>query len=68
MIKYKSIQLIHLKFWHYKYFSGTAGINSWKSNGMSEENTESITKSESLFVPGFVGYYVLQDKILIDTV
>ena len=31
-----------------KYFSG---INSWKSNGMSEKNIENITKSGSLFAP-----------------
>ena len=28
-----------------KYFSGTTRIDSWKSNGMSEENIENITKS-----------------------
>ena len=26
-----------------KYFSGTTRTDSWKSNGMSEENTENIT-------------------------
>ena len=29
-----------------KYFSGTTRIESWKSNGMSEENIENITKSK----------------------
>ena len=33
-----------------KYFSGTITIKSWKSNGMSEENIENITKSDSNFV------------------
>ena len=32
-----------------KYFSGTTRIDSWKSNGMSEENIENITKSDSNF-------------------
>ena len=30
-----------------KYFIGTTRIESWKSNGMSEENIENITKSNS---------------------
>ena len=30
-----------------KYFSGTAQFDSWKSNGMSEENIENITTSDS---------------------
>ena len=29
---------------HIKYFSGTIQINSWKSNGMSEEDTKNMTK------------------------
>ena len=29
-----------------KYFSGTTRIDSWKSNGISEENTENITKTD----------------------
>ena len=32
-----------------KYFSGTTRIDSWKSNGMPEENIENITKSDSNF-------------------
>ena len=35
-----------------KYFSGTTKIDSWKPNGMSEENIENIkniTKSDSNF-------------------
>ena len=44
-----------------KYFSGTTRINSWKSNGISEENIESITKSNSNFVPTFVVHHVLPD-------
>ena len=42
-----------------KYFSGITQIDSWKSNGMSEENIENITKSESNFVSSFVDYHVL---------
>ena len=44
-----------------KYFSGTTRIESWKSNGMSEENTENITKSKRSFAPTFVDHYVLPD-------
>ena len=32
-----------------KYFSGTTRIVFWKSNGMSEENIENITKSDRNF-------------------
>ena len=42
-----------------KYFSGTTRINSWKYNGMSEENIENITKSDSNFAPTFVDHHVL---------
>ena len=41
-----------------KYFSGTTRINSWKYNGMSEENIENITKSDSNFAPTFVDHHV----------
>ena len=34
----------------------------WKSNGMSAENIENITKSDSNFAPSFVDYHVLPDK------
>ena len=44
-----------------KYFSGTTWIDSWKSNGMSEENIENITKSDSNFAPTFVDHHVLPD-------
>ena len=44
-----------------KYFSGTTRIDSWKSNGMSEENIENITKSDSNFAPTFVDHHVLPD-------
>ena len=36
-------------------------MNSWKSNGMSEENIEKVTKSDSLFSPTFVDHHVLPD-------
>ena len=41
-----------------KYF---IRMNSWKSNGMSEENIEKVTKSDSLFSPTFVDHHVLPD-------
>ena len=44
-----------------KYFHVTAGIYLWKSNGMSEENIENITKSNSDFAPTFVDHHVLPD-------
>ena len=46
-----------------KYFSDTAQIESWKSNGMSEENIENIeniTKSDSNFVLTFVDHIYYQ--------
>ena len=36
-----------------KYFSGAIRIDSWKPNGMSEENIENITKSDSNFCTNF---------------
>ena len=42
-----------------KYFSGTARVDSWKSNRMSEENLKSITKSNSNFAPTFVDHHLL---------
>ena len=44
-----------------KYFSGTTRIDLWKCNGMSEENIENITKSDSNFAPTFVDHHVLPD-------
>ena len=44
-----------------KYFSSTTGIDSWKSNGISEENIENITKSGSNFAPTFVDHHILPD-------
>ena len=44
-----------------KYFSGTGRIDSWKSNEMSEENIENVTKSNSNFAPTFVDHYLLSD-------
>ena len=44
-----------------KYFSGTTRIESWKSNGMSEENIENITTSKSNSAPTFVDHHVLPD-------
>ena len=44
-----------------KYFSGTSRIYSWKSNGMSKENIDNITKSDSNFAPTFANHHVLPD-------
>ena len=44
-----------------KYFSRIIWIDSWKSNGMSEEYIENITKSGSNFVPTFVDHHLLSD-------
>ena len=44
---------------HIKHFSGTTQIYSWKSNGMSKENIENITKSDSNFAPTFVDHHVV---------
>ena len=51
-----------------KYFSGTTRIESWKSNRISEENIENITKSDSNFATTFVDNHFLPDIILMDTV
>ena len=42
-----------------KYFPATPRINSWKSNGMSEENIENITKSDRNFAPTIVDHHLL---------
>ena len=44
-----------------KYFSGTTQIYLWKSNGMSEESIENMTKLDGLFAPTFVNHYILTD-------
>ena len=44
-----------------KYFSGTSRIDSWNSNGTSEENIENITKSNRNIAPAFVDHHVLPD-------
>ena len=44
-----------------KYFSGTTQVESGKSNGMSEESSENITKSYSNFAPTFVDHNLLPD-------
>ena len=42
-----------------KYLFGTTANNSQKSNGMSEENIENITKSCNNSAPIFVDHHVL---------
>ena len=44
-----------------KFLSDYTWIDSWNSNGMSEENTENITKSSSNFTPTFVDHLLLSD-------
>ena len=46
---------------HIKYFNGTTWVESWKSNGMSEENIENIAKYDSNFAPTFVDHNLLTD-------
>ena len=46
---------------HIKCFSGTTQVESWKSNGMSEESIVNITKSDSSFTPIFVDHHLLLD-------
>ena len=44
-----------------KFFRGTIMIDSWKSNEISEENIENITKSDSNFVLTFLDHHLLLD-------
>ena len=44
-----------------KYCSGTTRIDSWKCNGVSEENTGNITKSDNNFSPIFVDNHLLPE-------
>ena len=44
-----------------KYFSDSSRIESWKSNGMSEENIENITKPGDNFEPTFVHHHLLPE-------
>ena len=46
-----------------KYFSRITCFDSWKSNGMSEESIENITKSHSNFAPTFVDHSLLPSII-----
>ena len=47
-----------------KCFSGTTRIDSWRSNGILEENIKNITKSDSNFAV-IINYY--QTYVLMDT-
>ena len=42
-----------------KYFSDTTRIDSCKSNRISEESIENITKSDSSFAPIFIDQHLL---------
>ena len=44
-----------------KYFHATTQIYSWKSNGVSEESIENITKSDCNLAPTFADHHVLPD-------
>ena len=44
-----------------KYFSGTTWIDLWKSNGLSEENIEKITKLLNNFASLFGDNHALSD-------
>ena len=44
-----------------KYFHATTRIYLWKSNRMSEESIENITKSDSNFAPIFLDHHLLPD-------
>ena len=44
-----------------KYFSGTTRIYSWKSNRVSDESIENITKLDSKFARTFVNHYLLPE-------
>ena len=44
-----------------KYFHATTQIYSWKSNGISEESIEHITKSDNNSAPTFIDHHVLLD-------
>ena len=46
---------------HIKYFHGTTQIYSWKSNALSEESIENVTKSDSRLAPTFVDHHILPD-------
>ena len=43
---------------HIKCFSGTTQNDLWKSNEMSKENIEDITKSDSSFPSTLVDHYI----------
>ena len=66
-VKYFSLGIFqnHLVFIptkkYIKYFSGTTRIASSKSNGISEESIENITKSDSNFGPTFVDHHLISD-------
>ena len=44
---------------HIKNFTSTTRIDLCKANGISEENTENITKSDSKVAPAFVDHHLL---------
>ena len=61
MDEFKIIYYLYQLKKYIKYFSDTTRYNSWKSNGMSKENIENVTKLDSNFAPTFVVHHVLSD-------
>ena len=49
-----------------KYFNGTNQIYSWKSNGVSEESIENITKTCALYLTAFLVQSFLNGHSLIN--
>ena len=49
------------KLFSIEYFSGTTRTESWKSNGMSEESIENMTKLDSSFTQTIVYHHLLPD-------
>ena len=48
-------------FLHFRFFTNTSQVLSWKSKGLSEESIENITTSDSNFAPTLINYDPLPD-------
>ena len=58
---YKIILYLHHLKKYISCFSGTAPVYQWKSNGISGEFIENITKSDRNFAPNFVNHLMIED-------
>ena len=58
---FKIIQYLYQLKKYIEQFSRTFQIDSWKSNEMSEETIENITKSDKSFAPMFIDQHLLPD-------